>query len=130
MGRLARPRPGQGRSLPEDRIPIYPLRLDDRTRAWHAEIHGDETAATAAGFLERTVRGFTRQGIRTERVLTDNGPACRSGLWAPDLRPSRRQTQTTRPYRPQTNGKIERFHRTLHRGMGLHTALDLGTTTP
>ena len=91
---------------------------------WHAEIHGDETAA-AAGFLERTVREFTRQGIRTERVLIDNGPCYRSGLWARTCARLGVKPKHTRPYRPQTNGKIKALPPHLHRGMGLHPALDL-----
>ena len=58
---------------------------------------GDETAATAAGFLERTIRKFNQAGIRTERVLTDNGPRLPIRAMGPDLRPARRQTQTHPP---------------------------------
>ena len=123
---------GRGRAGPSQRVGYRYIHsaLDDRTRAWHAEIHGDETAATAAGFLERTVRRFNRAGIHTERVLTDNGPRLQVGAMGSDLRPSRRQTQTHPPYRPQTNGKIKALPPHPARGMGLYPALDLGTTTP
>ena len=106
---------GRGRAGPSQRVGYRYIHsaLDDRTRAWHAEIHRDETAATAAGFLERTVQKFNRKGIQTERVLTDNGPCYRSGLWAQTCARLGVKPKHTRPYRPQTNGKIERFHRTL-----------------
>ena len=123
---------GKGRAGPSQRVGYRYIHsaLDDRTRAWHAEIHGDETAATAAGFLERTVRKFNRQGIQTERVLTDNGPRLPIGVMGPDLRPSRNQTQT----HPPLPAPDQRQDRTLPphpaRRMGLHPALDLRTTTP
>jgi transposase InsO family protein len=87
--------------------------LDDHSRVAHAEIHDDESAATAIGVLRRAVAWFAARGITVERVLSDNGSAYRSRAWREaclelDIRPKR-----TRPYRPQTNGKIERFHRTL-----------------
>jgi transposase InsO family protein len=87
--------------------------LDDHSRVAYAEIHDDETAATAAAVLHRAVAWFADRGVIVHRVLSDNGAAYRSHLWrdtcaALDITPKR-----TRPYRPQTNGKIERFHRTL-----------------
>ena len=90
---------GRGKAGPSQRVGYRYIHsaLDDRTRAWHAEIHGDETAATAAGFLERTVRKFNRAGIQTERVLTDNGPRLQIRAMGPDLRPARNKTQTHPP---------------------------------
>ena len=90
--------------------------IDDHSRVAYAEIHDDETAATAIGVLRRAVAWFAARGVTVERVLSDNGSAYRSHAWrdtCPELgiRPKR-----TRPYRPQTNGKIERFHRTLADG--------------
>ena len=106
---------GKGKAGPSQKVGYRYIHsaLDDRTRTLHTEIHEDETAATAAGFLERTVRKFNQAGIRTERVLTDNGPCYRSGLWAQTCARLGVKPKHTRPYRPQTNGKVERFHRTL-----------------
>jgi len=90
--------------------------VDDATRLAYAEVLSDEKAVTAIAFLQRATGFFARHGIRVERVLTDNGSpyvstahaiACR-GLGIRHLR--------TRPRRPQTNGKAERFIRTLQNG--------------
>jgi transposase InsO family protein len=92
--------------------------IDDHSRVAYAEVHDDETAATATAVLRRAVAWFATRGIPIERVLSDNGPAYRSHLWRDTcLELSIRHTRT-RPYRPQTNGKIERFHRTLADGWG------------
>ncbi len=90
--------------------------IDDHSRVAYAEICTDETAATAIGVLKRAVAWFAARGVKVERVLSDNGSAYRSHTWreagaALDITHKR-----TRPYRPQTNGKIERFHRTLADG--------------
>ncbi|MGY1670695.1 IS481 family transposase [Geodermatophilus sp. SYSU D00710] len=87
--------------------------LDDHSRTAYAEIHDDETGATATAVLRPAVAWFAAHGITARRVLTDNGGCYRSRDWAIacselDLTPKR-----TRPYRPQTNGKVERFHRTM-----------------
>ena len=73
----------------------------------------DEKAQTAIAFLGRAVRFFRRHGIRVERVLTDNGSAYRSTIHALACRILGLKHLRTRPYRPQTNGKAERFIRTL-----------------
>jgi hypothetical protein len=90
--------------------------IDDHSRVAYAEIHDDERAETAVGVLRRAVSWFADHGVTVERVLSDNGPAYRSHAWRQtcadlDVRP-----KFTRPRRPQTNGKIERFHRTLADG--------------
>ncbi|SEM51288.1 IS481 family transposase, partial [Rhodococcus maanshanensis] len=90
--------------------------IDDHSRVAYAEICTDETATTAIGVLRRAVAWFADHGVCVERVLSDNGSAYRSHAWRDacaelDITPKR-----TRPYRPQTNGKIERFHRTLADG--------------
>ena len=83
--------------------------LDDHSRVAYAEIHDDETAATAIGVLRRAVAWFTARGITVERVLSDNGSAYRSHAWRDACAELGITPKRTRPYRPQTNGKIERF---------------------
>ena len=90
--------------------------LDDFSRVAYAEIHDDETAATAAGVLHRAVAWFNARGVVVERVLSDNGSAYKSHLWRDTCAELGITMKKTRPYRPQTNGKIERFHRTLADG--------------
>lgn len=87
--------------------------LDDRTRLAYSEIHPDETAVTAAGFWTRAAAWFTSIGITPERVITDNGSCYRSGLWHRAGAATGTKVKKTRPRRPQTNGKVERFHRIL-----------------
>ena len=86
--------------------------MDDRTRLVFSEIHHDETAATACAFWGRAHTWFAAHGIVCERVLTDNG-TCYKQLWAQACAATGTKVKKTRPYRPQTNGKIERFHRIL-----------------
>jgi transposase InsO family protein len=90
--------------------------LDDHSRVAYAEIHDDETAATAIGVLRRAVACFAARGVTVERVLSDNGSAYRSRAWRAACAELGIKPKRTRPYRPQTNGKIERFHRTLADG--------------
>jgi transposase InsO family protein len=90
--------------------------LDDHSRVAYAEIHDDETAATATAVLRRAVAWFALRGVITLRVLSDNGSAYRSHLWRDTCAELGITPKRTRPYRPQTNGKIERFHRTLAAG--------------
>jgi transposase InsO family protein len=90
--------------------------LDDHSRVAYAEIHDDETAATAIAVLRNAVAWFAARGITTERVLSDNGSAYRSHAWRDACTELGIKVKRTRPYRPQTNGKIERFHRTMADG--------------
>jgi transposase InsO family protein len=90
--------------------------LDDHSRLAYAEIHDDETAATAIGVLRNAVAWFTARGVTVQRVLSDNGSAYRSHAWHDACLELGIKPKRTRPYRPQTNGKIERFHRTLADG--------------
>jgi transposase InsO family protein len=90
--------------------------IDDHSRVAYAEIHDDETAATAIGVLRRAVSWFAARGITVERVLSDNGSAYKSHAWREVCNELGIKAKKTRPYRPQTNGKIERFHRTLADG--------------
>lgn len=86
--------------------------IDDHSRMVYSEILDNEKKETAAGFWERADAFFTSQGITVRRVLTDNGSCYRSRLFNAVLGDDVKH-KFTRPYRPQTNGKIERFHRTL-----------------
>ena len=87
--------------------------VDDHTRLAYCEIHDDETRQTAAGFWIRAHAWFAAHGITVQRVLTDNGGCYRSHLWADTLAALDVKHLRTRPYRPQTNGKVERFNRTM-----------------
>jgi transposase InsO family protein len=89
------------------------IAIDDHSRLAYAEVLPDEKALTAVGFLRRAVRFYRRYGITVERVLTDNGPAYISTAHALACRALGIKHTRTRPYRPQTNGKAERFIRTL-----------------
>jgi transposase InsO family protein len=89
--------------------------VDDRTRIAYVEVHDDEQQDTAAGFLERATSWFADHGITIERVLTDNGSCYRSQLWRRTCQQLQIAPKRTRPYRPQTNGKVERFNQTLKR---------------
>jgi transposase InsO family protein len=90
--------------------------IDDNSRVSYAEIHDDEKAETAVGVLRRAVSWFDARGVTVERVLSDNGSAYRSFVWRDTCAELGITVKKTRPYRPQTNGKIERFHRTLADG--------------
>ena len=92
------------------------IAVDDHSRLAYAEVLPDEKATTAAGFLLRAVAFYRRHSIRVEAVLSDNGPAYISAVHAIACRRLRIKHLRTRPYRPQTNGKAERFIRTLLAG--------------
>ena len=92
--------------------------LDDHSRLTYSEIHDDETAETAIAFWSRAEAFFAAYGITVLAVMTDNGPCYRSSSWktamtGEDPAHPRIQHIRIRPYRPQTNGKVERFNRTL-----------------
>ena len=87
--------------------------IDDRTRIAYSEIHGDEKAVTAAGFWRRAATWYRAIGIEPQRVITDNGACYKSGLWHRTCATTATAVKKTRPRRPQTNGKVERFHRIL-----------------
>ena len=90
--------------------------VDDHSRVAYAEIRADETAATAIDVLGNAVAWFAARGVTVERVLTDNGSAYKSRAWHDACTQLGIRPKKTRPYRPQTNGKVERFHRTLATG--------------
>jgi len=79
----------------------------------YSEIHTNEQAVTAVAFWTRANAWFDAHGIGVERVITDNGSCYRSQLWRDTLTDAGITPKFTRPFRPQTNGKIERFHRIL-----------------
>jgi transposase InsO family protein len=87
--------------------------IDDHSRVAYAEIHDNERADTAVDVLRRAVGWFGTRGVSVERVLSDNGGCYRSHAWRNTCAELQIQPKRTRPYRPQTNGKIERFHRTM-----------------
>jgi transposase InsO family protein len=92
------------------------IAIDDHSRLAYAEVLPDEKAATAAAFLRRAVARYRRYGIQVERVLTDNGSCYRALVHALACRQLGIRHLRTRPHRPQTNGKAERFIRTLLAG--------------
>jgi transposase InsO family protein len=92
------------------------IAIDDCTRLAYAEVLGDEKASTASGFLRRAIAFYRRHGIAVERVLTDNGSPYRSAVHAIACRALGVRHLRTRPRRPQTNGKAERFIRTMLAG--------------
>jgi transposase InsO family protein len=87
--------------------------LDDHSRLAYAEICDDETGPTAAAVLHRAAAWFAARGVSARRVLTDNGGCYRSRDWAAACAQLGITPKRTRPYRPQTNGKAERFNRTM-----------------
>ena len=88
--------------------------VDDCSRYVYAEILPDETAHTAAEFLERAIAHFASLGVRVQRVLTDNGAAYLSERWRDTCALLGVRAVRTRPHHPQTNGKVERWNRTLN----------------
>ena len=90
--------------------------IDDHSRVAYVEARDDETKETAVEVLRNAVAWFAERGVSVQRVLTDNGGCYRSFLWRDTCAELGIAHKRTRPYRPQTNGKIERFHRTLVEG--------------
>ncbi|MDP9399712.1 MAG: IS481 family transposase [Actinomycetota bacterium] len=87
--------------------------VDDATRLAYVEVLADEQASTVVAFLRRAIAFYRRHGISVERVMTDNGSGYRSALHAVACRALGVRHLRTRPYRPRTNGKAERFIRTM-----------------
>jgi transposase InsO family protein len=89
--------------------------IDDATRLAYVEVLPDERAVTTIGFFERAVAWFAERGVRVRQVMSDNGSPYRSRVWATWCATNRVEHIRTRPYRPRTNGKAERFIQTMLR---------------
>jgi transposase InsO family protein len=90
--------------------------VDDHSRLAYVELHDDEKAATVTGFLERALAFFVQHGIVAKRLMTDNAFAYVKSSSLRELLAARGiRHLTTEPYRPRTNGKVERFHQTMAR---------------
>ena len=87
--------------------------IDDATRLVYAEILPDEKQGTTTRFTLRALRWFAEQGVPVRRIISDNGSPYRSRVFRSALRRLRIKHTRTRPYRPQTNGKVERWIRTV-----------------
>lgn len=87
--------------------------IDDHSRLAYARVHDDKTATVAYEVLTRAIAWFTARSVNIERVLSHNGSAYRSHHWHQVCDQLGIQVKKPRPYRPQTNVKIERFHPTL-----------------
>lgn len=90
------------------------IAVDDFSRAAYIEVHDNERGDTASGFLQRAAAWFAAHGVPIERVLTDNGSCYRSGAFRKTVTDVGVVHKRTRPYRPQTNGKAERFNGTVN----------------
>ena len=90
--------------------------VDDHSRLAYVELHPDERAATVTGFVERALEFFASHQITTKRLMTDNAFSYAKNRSLRELLGSREIKHLfTAPYRPQTNGKVERFHQTMGR---------------
>ena len=87
--------------------------IDAYSRLAYSELAGPENTVNCVAFLDRAVTWFAQRGIRIERVLTDNGNGYRSHAWRARCTDLGIKHTRTKPYRPATNGKAERFNRTL-----------------
>ena len=115
-------RPGHrvtGRGVPGSRgqlgqgWELVHIAIDDYSRVAYVEILHDERGETCAGFLERATAWFAQRGVRTQRILTDNGSGYCSRTFTAACARLHIRARRTRPYRPRTNGKAERFIQTL-----------------
>jgi transposase InsO family protein len=97
---------------------VVHLAIDDHSRIAVADLLPDETGASCAHALHQAVAEYAAMGIRIERVMTDNGPGYRSKCFAEACHSLQIRHLYTRPYRPQTNGKAERFVQTALREWG------------
>lgn len=111
--RLTGDRSSQDRRHP-DGVDVVHAIVDDHSRLAYVEIHDDEQAATVVGFVERALAFYREHGIIPQRLMTDNAWAyVRSRDLRTLLAHHRIRHLTTQPYRPRTNGKVERLHQTM-----------------
>ena len=120
LGRFSRPGKrvlgnGPGRHTHKAGWEAVHVAVDDATRLAYVEVLANQTAATTVGFLARAIAWFAAQGVRVQEVMTDNGSPYRSKLWAAYCADHAIVHIRTRPYRPRTNGKAERFIQTMLR---------------
>jgi transposase InsO family protein len=117
QGQLHNPRRTDGSGVPRKQVgwECVHVCVDDATRLAYVEVLPDEKAATAIGFLNRAVSFYRSHGVAIERLMTDNGSAYRAMVHARACRRLGIKHLRTQPYRPQTNGKAERFIRTMLR---------------
>jgi transposase InsO family protein len=101
--------------------------IDDFSRLAYVEVLANEQAITTVRFFRRALAFFRRHGVRVQRVLTDNGSAYRSGRLNDMCGARRIRHIFTRAYRPQTNGKAERFIQTMLREWAYHRAYSSST---
>jgi len=106
---------GRGRAGARQRVGYAHVHsaVDDHSRLAYSEVLSDERAATTVRFWHRALAWFAKRGVTVRAVLTDNGSAYRSAEFAHACLATGVRHRRTRPYRPQTNGKVERFNRTL-----------------
>jgi transposase InsO family protein len=120
LGRFTRPGkrvlgPGPGRKSKSPGWEAVHVCIDDATRLAYVEVLADERGVTTVGFFERAVAWFAARGITVREVLSDNGAPYKSHVWAKWCSTHRIAHLRTRPYRPRTNGKAERFIQTMLR---------------
>lgn len=120
LGRFTRPGKrvlgeGPGRHTNRAGWEAVHVAVDDATRLAYVEVLANQTAATTVGFLARAVAWFASQGVQVKEVMTDNGSPYVSALWATFCAQNQLVHIRTRPYRPRTNGKAERFIQTMLR---------------
>jgi transposase InsO family protein len=120
LGRFAKPGKralgkGPGRHTHRAGWEAVHVCVDDATRLAYVEVLPDERAVTTVGFLQRAVAWFAERGIEVREVMSDNGSPYRSKAWAAELDRRGLEHIRTRPYRPRTNGKAERFIQTMLR---------------
>jgi transposase InsO family protein len=94
---------------------VLHVAIDDCSRVAYLEVHPDEQAKTVAGFARRALAFYAELGVSVQRLMTDNGSCYRSRVFGEVLAGTGVPHKRTRPYRPATNGKVERLNHTLER---------------
>jgi transposase InsO family protein len=120
LGRFAKPGKrvlgvGPGRHTKRAGWEAVHVAVDDASRLAYVEVLANQTAATTVGFLTRAIAFFAGHGVTVTEVMTDNGSPYRSTVWAAEINRRGLVHIRTRPYRPRTNGKAERFIQTMLR---------------